>query len=700
LPLGSDAEILFTDRAWVADPEFAADPATVAEICARLDGLPMAIELAAARIPTLGAGGILAGLDDSLRLVAGGRGADARHHSLRAVIGWSYDLLDDEERRFFRHLAVFAGTFSLKAALAVISAGDRAQVADLLGRLVDKSLVVHQRGTPGMWRLLDTVRAFATDRLRANGEEARARERHRAWFAAYAAELEQRIGGQWRDEFDAVACDLRAALAGCPPGPDPAAHGLARALGHLTFARRFLKESLGHYEQAAAHAPSPRNAAQDLTDAAGCALLTDSSGDRAFALLLAAAGQAGRAGDGDSQAIALARAVEIAARHAGSYPGTMPREQLRDLLQHAASAGDSAHPPVAAALAAAEVWSATPVNLKLDADLARIAEQTARAAADPVLISASLDATRTAATAAARLRDAYRISTERVSLLASMDQNCPRAAAEMASTYTMVCTDATAVGDLPAALAYASLGREDDLAGNHPYLSPSTLIPALALMGRLTEATGEATRMWATWQRAGRPPAEPVSPALAAAAMAHCLLGHDGAFRLWRARADEAAGITAADPGRHLSFATFVDARCAAHTGDLTRAKELVSQTFGDLSQGWYAAYAQATAAELAVIASLPGAAHHLAAAAPAAQENAWAAACLDRTAGRLRDDPSTLASAIKGWERIGARFERACTLLLLPERASEGHAELRRLGVQFGADLPSRRGFGQRAAR
>src|SRR5262249_60425156 len=105
------------------------------------------------------------------------------------------------------------------------------------------------------------------------------------------------------------------------------------------------------------------------------------------------------------------------------------------------------------------------------------------------------------------------------------------------------------------------------------------------------------------------------------------------------------------------TFVTFGDARGAPHTAALTRAAELVPQTFSALPQGWYAASAQATAAELAVIASLPGAAQHLAAAAPAAQENAWAAACLDRTAGRLRDDPSALASAIKGWERIGARF-------------------------------------------
>jgi len=184
LPLASDAEILFADRASVADPGFAADPMTVAEICARLDGLPLAIELAAVRTAALGAGGVLAGLDDRLRLVAGGRGTDERHHSLSTAIGWSYDLLDDEERSFFRQLAVFAGTFALDAAVAVASAGDRGKVADLLGRLVDKSLVVRQRGEPGTWRLLDTVRAFAADRLRAGGEETQARQRQLAWFAA------------------------------------------------------------------------------------------------------------------------------------------------------------------------------------------------------------------------------------------------------------------------------------------------------------------------------------------------------------------------------------------------------------------------------------------------------------------------------------------------------------------------------------
>jgi hypothetical protein len=130
------------------------------------------------------------------------------------------------------------------------------------------------------------------------------------------------------------------------------------------------------------------------------------SADRVVEFLLAAAEQASRAGDGNAQATALAHAVEVAARHTGSYPATTSRERLQDLLQQAVCVGDPGHPVVAAALAAATVWSAASVKGQLDPDLARIAEQTARTGADPVLVSASLDAARTAATASGRLREA------------------------------------------------------------------------------------------------------------------------------------------------------------------------------------------------------------------------------------------------------------------------------------------------------
>ena len=204
----------------------------LAELCTRLDGMPLAIELAAARSASLGADGLLAGLDDHLRLLAGSRSANERHSSLRAVIGWSHDMLDDDERAMFRRLGVFAAGFDLNAAVAVSSAGRRGMVADLIGRLTDKSLLSHRRGQEGSrWQMLGTIRLYALDRLAASGEEPAVRQAHLDWAAAMADDLERRLekGQQWRVAFDMVADDLRAALitATSPNGHD-VSHRLAR----------------------------------------------------------------------------------------------------------------------------------------------------------------------------------------------------------------------------------------------------------------------------------------------------------------------------------------------------------------------------------------------------------------------------------------------------------------------------------------
>ncbi len=174
LPLASDAVALFLDRAAQVDPGFDAEASILADLCARLDGLPLAIELAAARSAALGADGLLAAVESYPRLLSGGRGTDQRHQSLRAVIGWSHDLLDEEARVLFRRLAIFAGSFDLDA------------VADVLGRLVDKSLVLHER-TAGRWRLLDTIRAFAADQLDTSAERDEIQDRHLRWAAGGGA---------------------------------------------------------------------------------------------------------------------------------------------------------------------------------------------------------------------------------------------------------------------------------------------------------------------------------------------------------------------------------------------------------------------------------------------------------------------------------------------------------------------------------
>jgi predicted ATPase/DNA-binding CsgD family transcriptional regulator len=663
LPLGSDAERLFADRA-----EAPVEPDAVADLCSRLDGLPLAIELAAARSAALGGPGLLTGLGDYLRLLAGGRGRAVRHRSLRAVLGWSHDLLDDEERRLFRSLAAFAGAFDLPAAAAV---GDLelAAAADVLGRLVDKSLVVHERGR---WRLLATVRAVAADKLAEAGGTEQVRRRHHRWALARAAVLARPGGDGWRDEVDTAIDDLRAALAACPPGPDPEGHALARSLGRITHARGFLEEARRRYAQAREHAGGPDEAARDLRSAADCAEVGHDSGG-AFDLLV----EAGRiAADGNAAAVALARAVELACRCPATFAVEVPHDRLRALQADAVAACDGTDPVAVTRLAIAAAWNAGPRKLAPDPALAEEAVAEARRTGDPLLVSAALGALRGAAVAEGRLRDAHRICIERLELLPGMDPTDPQCAAEIEDVLAVACADAVAVGEPGAALDVAGRILDGDVHGDSPHLALSTVLPALVLAGDLDRALRHAPAMWAGWVRAGRPPAVWMPVAAQFGALAAALRGDDAQAALWEARARE-AGTANVFHAQHAPLAVFTQARAAVHTGRTTGVRPPAP------AAGRYHAYAVAAHAELAVVAGWPDAPARLDAARREVGEHAWARACLDRAAGRLHADGAALSAAVAGFERTGARLERAVTLLLLPARAEEGAAELALLGVR-----------------
>lgn len=682
LPLSSDAVRLFRDRATAADPAFAVDAGEVAEICARLDGLPLAIELAAARSAALGPGGLLAALDDNLRLLAGGRGGDQRHRSLRAVLGWSHDLLEEDERTLFHRLAVFTGGFDLDAVTAVV-AGGRAEVADVLGRLTGKSLVAHQRDA-GRWRLLETVRAFAAEHLDDSGERPALQERHLRWAATTAEALTRRATSKspddgWRDAFDAVADDLRAALTAAPGSAgadrDVAAHRLARALAALTYGRRFLSEALAHYRQAARLAPGPGEAARDLADAAECALAYADAG-QAVDLQLAAAEQAGAAGDGGARAIALARAAVIAKRHSGFGVGIgVPKERLDTLAAEAAAAGDPDDPYVAAHVAAAVAWSGADAFAGGPV-LAEHALAAARETGDPVLVSSALDTVASAAARRGHPREAFRWSRQRLPLLDAMDRADPRSGIEIVDSLHAATVHAIAAGDLRQALDIAGRALRDDVTGSRPALAASKIVPPLVLAGDFEEALARAAEMWDGQARTDSPPGRWMTHALCSVALAHGLLGEEEAYRSWRTRALTVGQLTVSSP--QACLVAFVDARVAVHTGRSVRdVAELVEWAAAGFTPGQFDRYATAACAELAVVAGLPDAGQRLAAAAEAGRENDWAAACLSRATGRLYGDTAALEAAVDGWERIGARFERACTLVLLPERADEGRAEL-----------------------
>ncbi len=194
-PLGPDDAVgLFLERARQSRPNFSVDGSNldaVAGVCRRLDGIPLAIELAAARVRALSVERILAGLGDRFRLLAGGsRTALPRQQTLQASIEWSHDLLSAPERVAFRRLSVFAGAFDLDAAEAVIAGGVVAAVdaLDLLVALVTKSLVQADEDAGGevRYRLLDSIRHFGRDRLVDDGEIDEVRDRHLGWMLALA----------------------------------------------------------------------------------------------------------------------------------------------------------------------------------------------------------------------------------------------------------------------------------------------------------------------------------------------------------------------------------------------------------------------------------------------------------------------------------------------------------------------------------
>jgi hypothetical protein len=689
-PMPSEATRLFLDRALAADSEFADDPQAVAELCTRLDGMPLAIELAAARAGSLGAADLLAGLGDQLRLLAGGRSGDERHRSLRSVLDWSHGLLDDEERGFLHRLGVFASGFDLAAAADVAAAGDRAAAADLLGRLTDKSLIARQRGAgAARWRLLETVRTYALDKLTASGGLAASRARHLDWATRIAREIESRLDTDpaWREAFDAVGDDLRAALAGA--GDSEAAYELAMSVGQLVCAHRFYLESMAHFDHAAQIAATPAAALRALRQAADVCQANIGT-DGAFARFLRAADLATAAGDAASRAICLAQAVIVAERFPAGMPEDVEHSRLAELLELARQAAPPDDPYVQAHLVQANAWNVTAVKLSVDLRLADEALAAARAVRDPVLISSAMDAVLAGLLAGGRMKAAFELAVDRVANLNTLSRHDPRAAIEVADTFHMLNEQSLAAGELPTALREMRKVQDAEAMVFVGFNAVSKLVGALTLTGALQEAVECAEEMWTGWLAAGSPTARWMSPAVLAAALAHGLRGDDAAADEWVRRAQRTIGEDDIRTHRNSGgMATFVAARRAMHAGRHADAAA-ATQDYGANTWPWYVenshwfydAYVWALDAELAVLTHAPNAEARLAAAAPVADENRWAAACLERTRGRLTGDAASLERSLAGWEAIDARFERACTLLLLPERAAEGRAELAAIGA------------------
>ncbi|MER5516320.1 AAA family ATPase [Streptomyces sp. NPDC002763] len=260
-PLGEDDAVeLFAERAERQGLDVR-DRAEVREVCRRLDGIPLAIELAAGRLRALSPGQLLERLDDRFRLLTGGgRDGLPRHQTLRTAIGWSHELCTPGERLLWARLSVFAGTFDLEAA-EYVCGGDglsSENVLDVLAELLAQSVVSREETPTGVrYRMLDTVRAYGADWLAAAGDAGRLRRRHRDWFMGLATWCEldwfSPRQGEVAARVEAELPNLRAALEHCLTEPDEAHLGqyLAGSLwfywagcGRLSEGRRWLELSL------------------------------------------------------------------------------------------------------------------------------------------------------------------------------------------------------------------------------------------------------------------------------------------------------------------------------------------------------------------------------------------------------------------------------------------------------------------------
>ena len=674
----SEAERLFLDRAAGAlGPPV--DRQQVAEICRRLDGMPLAIELAAARVGSIGIDGLVAGLDDHLRLL--GRSPTSaghdRHGSLRTVLEWSHNLLDDEERTMFRRLGVFAGPFDLAAVIAVAADGESAAASDLLGRLTDKSLLVHGPHSQGSrWRMLETVLAYAREQLDASGERPAIERRHRDWAMDEAGRIEGLLADDriWQEVFDHVDDDLRAALALAAADHDPCAFDLAMALGHLTYARRFRVEARDHYATAIAQAPDGAAQVRALHAAAAVAI-AELRGEVYFDLLMKAFEVASAMGDMASAAIALASAAAIAGRDPKTFASPVSQPERRALVEQARSIAPAGDARVAVHLALSEAWAGGANPWAPDAGAVERAFAQAQQLDDPVLLSEALDGITATAMDEGRLKDAARVTRQRLDLLARLPRHDPRSGGEIADIYHMAVETALAAGQLENALAAAMAERADVIGQSLAHFAATHLVVPLTLRGAFDEALAEAAVMREGWVRAGQPTAGWMASSFLAVSLIHGLRGDSEAHQDWHRLAEQVAPPSP----RHLSR-LFVDIRLALHLGDLERAAAIAEREAAPPGTTYYP-YAMSQVVEAAAATGRVDAARLLAAAEPLAAQNDFAAPVLARARGRLSGDPDAFAAAVAGFEAIGARFERAATLLLLPERADEGREELRTLG-------------------
>ncbi|HEX6150669.1 LuxR C-terminal-related transcriptional regulator, partial [Nocardioides sp.] len=681
----SDAVALFVERAAMAgwSSSYPHDRDRIAAICAELDGVALAIELAAARVATFGLDGLEAGLADPLSLLSGGSRLDARHQSVRSTLDWSFGLLDPKDQVVLRRASVFAAPFTPAEAATVAGHSPLmpGEVASAMARLADHNLlVVVPSPSSTRYRMLETIRQYGSERMSQVGEFDDVRGRHLRWCLATASELDASAD---TSGFDEVADDLWAGLGWAARQPEwrADAQDLAVRLARLTYARGTPSQAQDRYEEAAALAADPADAAAALHLGAVVAWGRH-AGNEAIRLYRAAAEAASRAGDTRRAALELLNAAEILAYAPGILSEPAPPGADHALVAEArALGGGDAHVEAAVlVVTAVQGELLDPATL----ELTERAVELARRVGDARLESVGLDELTAVRLAYGELDGAAAAARRRLELLTPLADDV-----EMAWEYSdalhMAPMVYLAAGDLETARRYAQQRSELPFFREAHHLALEWLLTTAAMAGDFDEAVEYAAGFRRGWLEAGRRPIGGIAFAPAAAAMVYGIRGDQEARLEWLDILSEMRRVLDTErdqPGYSRVFLALV----ALHRGrlddaftPLAEAPETLRHGYDGAWRPWYAALW----AELAVLAELPERHSRLDRARFVVRGNPIASAIVDRADALDNGDSDRLLAIAAALAAAGCRYQQARTLVLAGgEARAEGEAMMAGIGA------------------
>lgn len=669
-----EAAELFVARAKAAAPGSVPDRRLVEEVCLRLDCLPLALELAAARLAVVS----LPDLADALALgtdvLEGGDRSRPRHRTLRATLDWSHDLLPPSDQRVYRELSVLAGPFRVGTAAAVVHPTLSSQTVAALARLVEASLLV--RVGADRYRQLDVVRAHASQQLEASGERVATESRLMGWARAA---VERGIAGRERgpgsdpgsvgsvgdlvgvggfgpgdldDDLDGDEPDLRAA------GEAARRHGgregveFLMALAAFWLRRQAWSDAVAALEQAATASGFAAPALQAAEVA-----WRQWRGDDALRLFRLAGRLAAEGGDAIAQVRALTSVIELQTRFAATAAEKAGPSTLRDLLETAQRLDAGGDVASACRLALAEAWVRGAEGDALGArESAQRAVASARAVQDATLESAALDAVSGAALVDGDASTMADVAEGRMALVDRLTGS-PRAGMELTDVLDMASDGLRMAGRFEAALDRADLVLERELSRGLVHVGWARVVTAEFFLGRWDAALEHAEAALAGWQAEGEVPAAWLAPSMAVAA-AICGYRSDADEARW----DDAFDRVSAGTPDHVGLRMALRADIHLFHGRRAEAREAVAMDPARCFGMWRSTYA-ATRAEVLGGPVIVEAEAFL-------KGNRYAGAILARARGQLE-------LALEEFGACGAAFQAARSRVSLLHDDDAARAEL-----------------------